>query len=148
MIAHHSSGSGQPRRQHKSRATAPLHQRQKFLHVHLATDLRKKYRRRALQVRVGDKVKIMRGQFSRKEGIVERVSLRWEQVYVTGMEQVKRDGTKRLYPLPPSNLLLTTLKLDDKYRKELVEKKMEKKVEKNLPPEKRVQSEENTIRTP
>lgn len=129
----YTTGSGQPRRQHKSRATAPLHQRQKFLHVHLAADLKKKYRRRALQVRVGDKVKVLRGQFARKEGAVERVRLRWEQVYVTGMEQVKRDGTKRLYPLHPSNLLLTTLKLDDNYRKEL----LEKNVEKNIQPEKK-----------
>ncbi|MEK6950997.1 MAG: 50S ribosomal protein L24 [Nanoarchaeota archaeon] len=138
MVNYTTSGSGQPRRQHKSHALAPLHQRQKFLHVHLAAELRKKYRRRALQVRVGDKVKVLRGQFAKKEGAVERVSLRWEQVYVTGMEQVKRDGTKRLYPLHPSNLLITTLKLDDKYRKELLEKNREKNADKNIPSEKKV----------
>lgn len=120
------SPSTQPRKQRQSRANAPLHQRQKFLHVHLAAELRKKYRRRAVQVRVGDRVKILRGQFAKKEGAVERVQLQWEKVYVTGIEQLKRDGTKRLYPLHPSNLLITSLKLDDKYRKEMLEKNVPK----------------------
>lgn len=79
-----------------------------------------------MQVRVGDRVKILRGQFAKKEGAVERVQLQWEKVYVTGIEQLKRDGTKRLYPLHPSNLLITSLKLDDKYRKEMLEKNVPK----------------------
>jgi len=102
----------QPRKQRKYRAKAPLHLRGKFLGAHLSRELRKKLAVRALRVRKGDAVKIMRGQFRKKEGNVERVDTSKGKVFVAGAEIVKRDGTKALFPIDPSNLLITKINED------------------------------------
>ena len=115
--------SKQPRKQRKYRSNAPLHVKQKFLHAHLSKELRKKYNKRSLAVRKGDSVKVMRGQFKDKTGKVDEVSVKKTQVYVNGIEFVKRDGTKSRYPLQPSNLIITELNMDDKIRSKIVVRK-------------------------
>jgi len=108
--------SKKPRKQRKYRFNAPLHIRKKFLTVNLAKDLREKHKKRSLGVRKKDKVKILRGQFRKKTGLVTKVSVKKCRVYVEGIEQVRKDGTKSLYPLTPSNLQIIELNLDDKRR--------------------------------
>ncbi|MBS3123395.1 50S ribosomal protein L24 [Candidatus Woesearchaeota archaeon] len=115
--------STSPRKQRKFRYNAPLHWKQKLLHAHLSPELRKKYVTRSLQIRKGDKVKIMRGQFAKKEGKVERIELKRLRVYVTGMNIIKKDGNKLLFPLSPEKLMITELDLTDKLRKEKLEQK-------------------------
>ena len=115
--------SKQPRKQRKYRYNAPLHIKQKFLHAHLSKELRKKYGKRSIALRKGDNVKVMRGQFKNKTGRVDEVSVKKTQVYVNGIELVKRDGTKARYPLQPSNLLVTELNMDDKLRGKIVMRK-------------------------
>ena len=111
------------RKQRKYRYQAPLHIKQSFLGAHLSKDLRKKYGKRSITLKTGDKVKIMRGQFKKKTGTVERINLKRLKVYVTGIELYKKDGSKAFLPLEPSNLLITELKTDDKKRIQLLEKK-------------------------
>ncbi len=108
--------STQPRRQRKYRAKAPKHVLRKFLSVHLAEPLRKKHQKRALSVRVGDKVKVMRGRFKGTSGKVTRVDLEKTVVFVDGAEFTKKDGTKITRPIHASNILLTELDLSDKRR--------------------------------
>ena len=115
--------SKQPRKQRKYRYNAPLHIKQKFLHAHLSKELRKKYGKRSIALRKGDNVKVMRGQFKNKTGRVDEVSVKKTQVYVDGIEFVKRDGTKSRYPMQPSNLLVTELNMDDKLRGKIVMRK-------------------------
>lgn len=115
--------SMQPRKQRKYRANAPLHIKGKFLAAHLSKDLRKIYNRRSMRLRSGDKVKIMVGQFRKKEGKVERIDTKNQRAFVTGIEIIKRDGSKTHYPLHPSNLMITELNLEDKRRKEILERK-------------------------
>lgn len=112
-------GSKQPRKQRKYRYNAPLHQRKKMVRSHLCEELAKKINKRSITVIKGDKVKIMRGNFKGKTGNVERVSRVKYKAYVTGIETMKKDGSKTLYPLDPSNLLITELKLEDKKRIEV-----------------------------
>jgi len=57
----HWVGSKRPGKQRKYLAKAPLHIRKKLLNVSLSKELRKKYGRRAITVRKGDKVKILVG---------------------------------------------------------------------------------------
>ena len=109
--------STQTRKQRKYRYNAPLHVKQKMAHVHLSKELREKHGFRNAQVKKGDKVKILRGKFSKKEGKVERVDLKDGKVYVTGMEMIKKDGTKVLASFDPSNLMITTLDTSGKKRK-------------------------------
>ena len=115
--------SKQPRKQRKYRSNAPLHVKQKFLHAHLSKELRKKYSKRSIALRKGDNVKVMRGQFKDKTGKVDEVSVKKTQVYVNGIEFIKRDGTKARYPLQPSNLMITELNMDDKIRSKIIARK-------------------------
>ena len=105
-----------PRKQRKYQKNAPLHIKSKFLSSHLSKDLKKKHNIRNASVRKGDKVKILRGNFKGKTGKIERVDLKQSEVYVTGIEIIKKDGTKTQRPLHPSNLLITELNLEDKRR--------------------------------
>ena len=115
--------SKQPRKQRKYRYNAPLHVKQKFVSTHLSKDLRKKYKKRNVNLRKGDSVKVMRGQFKNKFGKVDEVDVKKTSVYVDGIETVKRDGTKSRYPIHPSNLIITEVNLDDKMRNKIIGRK-------------------------
>ena len=116
-------GSKKPRKQRKYRAKAPLHLRKKLISIHLSKDLIKKYGKRNMPTRKGDKVKILRGQFRKKDGKIERVDRKRNKIFVAGIELVKKDGSKALRPIDPSNVMIIELNLDDKKRKAKVERK-------------------------
>ena len=113
--------SVQPRKQRLYQYIAPLHIAGHFLHAPLSEELRKKYTRRSLRVRTGDKVKILRGQFKGTVGVIHSVSVIRRRVFVEGVGITKRDGSKSLYPLSASKLQILELQLDDKYRKASLE---------------------------
>ncbi len=117
--------SKNPKKQRRYRLNAPLHIKQKFVHSHLSKDLRKKYGKRSIGLKKGDKVKVMIGNFKRFEGKVESVDLKNTTVYVSGVEVTKKDGTKKLLGLHPSNLIITELNLDDKFRQKHLERKQD-----------------------
>ncbi|MBD3318608.1 50S ribosomal protein L24 [Candidatus Woesearchaeota archaeon] len=106
----------QPRKQRREKAQAKLHSKGAYMHVHLSKELQKKHGTRSLRVRTGDTVKVLRGDFKGKTGKVERVHVKDEKVYITGIEVAKKDGTKALRPIKPSNLLLQELESGDKRR--------------------------------
>ena len=115
--------SKKPKKQRKFRFSAPLHIKQKFVHTHLSKDLRKKYSKRNIGLRKGDKIKIMHGTFKKHEGKVERIDLKKTRVFVNGVELTKKDGTKKMLALHPSNLMITELNLEDKIRQKALERK-------------------------
>ncbi|MBI2673347.1 50S ribosomal protein L24 [Candidatus Woesearchaeota archaeon] len=115
--------SKKPNKQRKYRLNAPLHIKHKFLSAGLSKDLRKKYGKRSLPVRKGDKVKIMIGQFKKHVGKVSRINLKKSKVYIEGAEMVKKDGGKVLYPIYASNTEILDLNLDDKERRKMLERK-------------------------
>ena len=115
--------SKKPGKQRKYRANSPLHTKQKFVHSHLSRELIKKYGKRSIGLRKGDKVKIMRGQFKKQEGKIENIDLKKARVFVSDVEVAKKDGTKKMLPLDPSKLLITELNLDDKFRQKILERK-------------------------
>ncbi len=108
--------SRKPKKQRKYRYKAPLHLRRKLLAVHLPKDLRQKYKMRNIGVRVGDKVKVIKGDFAGSEGKVERVDTKQYRIFVTGIERAKKDGTKALVGIAPSNMIIIELNTDDKRR--------------------------------
>ncbi len=117
------NNSVKPRRQRKLVKLAPLHIKQKFMRSHLSKELRQKIKKRNLQVKKGDEVKVMRGQFKGKTGKVSKVQLKRIKVFVEGMDNIKKDGSKAPYPIHPSNLLITKLETEDKQRKKTMERK-------------------------
>jgi large subunit ribosomal protein L24 len=114
--------SKRPAKQRKYRYNAPLHISQKFLSAHLSKDLIKRYRTRSVQIVSGDKVKVVRGQFKGRENKVEKADHKNTRVYITGIERAKKDGSKSMIPINPTNLIITELNLDDKNRKAAMEK--------------------------
>ncbi len=115
--------SKQPRKQRKYLFNMPLHLRRKLFSARLSEELTKKYGCRNVPVRKGDKVKIVRGQYKGHENKIERIDNKKVRVYVTGAERTKTDSSKSLYPIHPSNLIITELNLDDKRRREMLERK-------------------------
>jgi large subunit ribosomal protein L24 len=105
-------GSTQPRKQRKYVYNAPMHLLGKFLHVHLSKELRQKHKTRALRVRVGDKVRVVRGTHKGKEGKVERVDVRRSRIYVAKVETMKLQGGAAKYPVRPSNCVLVEIVMD------------------------------------
>lgn len=118
--------SKQPRKQRKYRYNAPLHIKQKFMRSILSKELRKKYGKRNFGLKKGDKVKIMRGQYRKQQGKVDRIDLKKSKVFIEGIESVKKDGTKSAYPINPSNLMIMELNLNDKKRRESIERGIKK----------------------
>ncbi len=114
--------SRQRRKQRKYRFNAPIHIKQKFLGCHLSKELIKKYSKRSIRVRVGDKVKVVRGQYKGKTGKVETVDIKKCKVLISGIEITKKDGSKAKIPLTPSNLIIQELNLEDKKRKDKLTK--------------------------
>ncbi len=108
--------STQTRKQRKFRFEAPYHVKRKFLNVHLSKELQKKYGRRSTGIRKNDTVKVLRGQYRGKTGLVNRVDMKNSKIYVDGAERVRREGSKTFYPLDPSNVMITELDTDDKKR--------------------------------
>lgn len=117
----------QPRKQRKYRYNAPLHIRQKFIRANLSKELRQKYNKRTFGIRTGDKIKVVRGEFKGKSGKVEMVDLKKSHIYLTSVDSVKKDGTKALIPINPTNVIIIELNLDDKKRKGIITKSAEKK---------------------
>lgn len=109
-------GSAQTRKQRTYVRNAPLHIQGDFVAAHLPKDLRQKYKCRSIRLKVGDKVKIMRGSFRNKSGKVERINVKSRKVYITGIEFTKRDGSKAMRPVHPSNVIIQELDTNDKRR--------------------------------
>jgi large subunit ribosomal protein L24 len=110
------SGSVQVRKQRAYVREAPLHAKGDFVSAHLQKDLRQKYKCRSIRLRAGDKVKIMRGSFKNKTGKVDRINVKEQKVYITGIEFTKRDGSKAMYPIHPSNIIIQEPDTSDKRR--------------------------------
>lgn len=108
--------SRQPRKQRKFRANAPLHIKHSFLSSHLSKELRAKHKKRSLAVRKGDEVLVMRGKFADKKVKVASVDVKRTRVMLEGITRSKRDGSKVNVFFHPSNLMITSLVLDDKQR--------------------------------
>lgn len=114
----------QPRKQRKFRANAPLHIKGSFLTAKLSKELVEKQQTRSVRVRVGDKVQILRGQFKGKTGLVDRVDLTRERIFVAGAEIIKKEGGKVPYPIHASNVVITSLFQDKRrFKKSVGDKK-------------------------
>ncbi|EHR78425.1 50S ribosomal protein L24 [Thermococcus litoralis DSM 5473] len=115
--------SKQPRKQRKFLYNAPLHLRHKIVSATLSKELRQKYGIRALPIRTGDKVKIMRGDFKGHEGKVVEVDLKRYRIHVEGATLKKVNGTEVFYPIHPSNVMIVELNLEDERRKKIIERR-------------------------
>ncbi len=109
--------SKKPSKQRKRFFNAPLHRRGKIMSVHLSPELKEKIGRRAVPIKVGDKVRIMRGDHKGIEGKVVKVDRKNYKVYVEGVTRETSRGDKVYIPIHYSNLMIIDLDLSDPWRK-------------------------------
>ncbi len=105
-----------PSKQRKNASNAPIHVLRKNVAGHLSKELRAKYSTRALPIRKGDLVKIIRGKFAKKEGKVTEVNSKNCYIYVEGIQLVKKDGKTVPIKMEPSNVVLLEVYKDDEKR--------------------------------
>jgi len=95
---------------------ATFHTRSKQLGSQLSEDLRKKYGKKSVRVIEGDSIKIVRGEFKGVDGKISKVSTKKSSVAVEGVKKEKTKGDKFDVYIHTSNLLVTGLNPDDKWR--------------------------------
>jgi len=120
----------QPRKQRKMLFQAPSHIRYKHFSAPLSPTLKASHLVNSISVRVGDTVRIMRGDRKGSEGKVVKVDRKKYQIFVEGITREKVDGTAVPFPIHPSKVMITSLNLDDKWRKESLKIKAPKEAEK------------------
>ena len=112
----------------------------------LSKDLYKKYGKRSVRVVEGDSVTIMRGEFGGVSGKISKVSTQKSSVAIEGIKKEKAKGDKFDVYIHTSNLLVTSLNTEDKWRISKLEGKDPKKQPKTEPA-KEAESEKDTEET-
>lgn len=101
--------------------TAANHFRSKQLGATLSKELREKYGRRSARVVEGDSVRVMRGEFKGIDGKVTRVSPEKNGIAIEGIKREKLKGGNVDIYIHSSNVMITGLNLDDKWRQSRLE---------------------------
>jgi len=112
-----------PRKQRKMLYNMPKHRRHTLFSARLSNDLIDKYGVKTMPIRKGDKVQVQRGDYVGHEGEVLFVDRKAIKIGVEGAAIEKTDGTEKIYPIHPSNVMITKLDLSDEMRKKSLEKK-------------------------
>ena len=98
----------------------------------LSKELHKKYGKRSVRVIEGDSVTIRRGEFKGVDGKVSKVSTHKSSVAIEGVKKEKTKGDKFDVYIHTSNLVVTSLNSDDKFRMAKLEGKNPKKQPKEM----------------
>lgn len=105
--------SKQPRKQRKALFNYKNHQRSKLLSTRLADFLRDEYGIRKIPLRVGDNVRVCRGEFKDFEGEVLELNKN-QRVQIKECTFEKSDGTQFHPGIHVSNLVVTKFKKEGK----------------------------------
>lgn len=120
----------QPKKQRKRLYTAPMHRRIKMMTAPLSHELRSKYGVRRLPVHKGDRVVVFQNKHADDEikGRVIEVLPKKYAIYIESYSKEKADGTIVSFPVHPSNVVITSLNLRDRKRRELIKRKSTKEI--------------------
>ena len=97
--------------------------RSKQLCGHISKDLQKKYGKRSIRVIEGDTIKVLRGEFRGVTGKITKVSTQKNGISVEGIKKEKLKGGNLDVFIHPSNVLVTELNTEDKWRQGKLEGK-------------------------
>ncbi|MBI5147442.1 MAG: 50S ribosomal protein L24 [Thaumarchaeota archaeon] len=114
-------------------ATAVVKSRQ--LSSHLSKELQKKYGKRSVRIIEGDTIRVLRGEFRGVTGKITSVSTPKNGVSVEGVKKEKLKGGNLDVFIHPSNLMVTELNTEDKWRQNKLEGKKTKPVKEAKPKE-------------
>ena len=95
---------------------ATLQTRSKQMGSSLSKDLQKKYGKKSARVIEGDSVTILRGEFKGVDGKIAKISTQKSSVAIDGVKKEKTKGDKFDVYIHTSNLVITSLNGDDKWR--------------------------------
>tara|TARA_B100000470_G_scaffold89358_1_gene68895 strand:- start:808 stop:1254 length:447 start_codon:yes stop_codon:yes gene_type:complete len=88
----------------------------KQLSCALSKELRKKYGKRSTRILKGDTAKIIRGEFAGVDGKVTKISIPDRGVNIEGVKKEKLKGDKFDVYVHTTNIVLTALDTEDKWR--------------------------------
>jgi large subunit ribosomal protein L24 len=110
--------SAKPTKVRKSLYLSPGHEKgSMLLRAALAEDLKTKYTRNAVRIRPGDSVRLVRGEYSGVEGKIQKVFPKQGRVTIEGVTREKIAGGTTPIRIHASNLIVTSLNMDDKFRR-------------------------------
>jgi len=123
----------QPRKQRLARYNAPLHRRRIEMSAPIDSALRLKqeanniFYPRAMPVRVGDRVIIVRGEGRVKSGErkghrISKIDRRKRKIYLDNHTYFKSDGTELQKPIDPSNVVIINPDWTDLKRRKILER--------------------------
>ena len=94
----------------------------------ISKELRKKYSRRSIRIMTDDTVKVVRGEYKGLTGKVSKLSIESSGVAIEGNKKEKLKGDKIDVYIHSTNLIITSLNTDDKWRLKILEKKPKSKI--------------------
>nr|GAT53280.1 60S ribosomal protein [Mycena chlorophos] len=118
--------SGSRRKSRKAHFSAPSSVRRKIMSSPLSKELRGKHNVRSLPIRKDDEVRIVRGKYKGRDGKVTQVYRKKWVIHVDRVQRDKSNGSTAPIGVHPSNVVITTIKLD-KDRRAILERKDRKK---------------------
>ena len=89
----------------------------------ISKELRKKYSRRSIRIMANDTVKVMRGEYKGLTGKVSKISTATSGIAIEGNKKEKLKGEKIDVYIHSTNMTITALNTDDKWRIKILEKK-------------------------
>ena len=114
-------------------ATAVVKSKQ--LGCHISKELQKKYGRRSIRLVEGDTIRVLRGEFRGVTGKITKVSISKNGVSIEGVKKEKLKGGNLDVFIHPSNLIVTDLNTEDKWRQNKLEGKKVKPTKEAKPKE-------------
>ncbi|NPD87149.1 MAG: 50S ribosomal protein L24 [Asgard group archaeon] len=120
----------QPRKQRKRYFKAPYHIRNRMMTAPLSDALREKYGVRRLPVHRDDKIVVFKNKSGDEEikGKVIKVLPQQYAIHIEGHSKEKADGTIVSFPVHPSNVVITSLHLRDRKRREMIQRRSRKEL--------------------
>ena len=109
----------------------------------ISKELRKKYSRRSIRIMTDDTVKVMRGEYKGLTGKVTKISIESSGVAIEGNKKEKLKGEKIDVYIHSTNMIITSLNTDDKWRLKILEKKPKSKI-KSMKEEDKKKSEDKS----
>jgi len=94
----------------------------------ITKELRKKYSRRNARIMVDDTVKVIRGEYKGITGKVSKISTENNSIAIEGNKKEKLKGDKIDIYIHTTNVIITALNTDDKWRLKILEKKSKSKI--------------------
>jgi large subunit ribosomal protein L24 len=98
--------SRQPRKLRKAMYRSKIHELKRNISIHLSKELRKTMKKRSALAKKGDKVRVLTGEFRKREGKIIDVNVKTGKIYIEQLIIKKQGGKEKPVAIEPSNCIL------------------------------------------